>query len=56
MTKFAYKFFPNVGLAAEASCSRCSWTVTTTDPDLIDTLYTDASDHEREAHAHECQW
>jgi hypothetical protein len=46
----------SVGTVLEIRCSLCSWAVTTTDPDLIDTLYTDASDHEREAHAHECQW
>lgn len=50
-----YKWFPNLGLAAEARCHSCSWTVTATTTDLIDSLRTDAIDHMSECPAHGSQ-
>ena len=48
-----YRMF-TFGVGAEASCPRCGWRVTATDPDLVDSLRLDAQDHERECpHAQE---
>lgn len=44
-----YRMF-TFGVGAEASCPRCGWRVTATDPDLVDSLRLDAQDHERECH------
>lgn len=45
-----------VGTVLEIHCPVCSWTASTTDPDLIDTLCMDATDHARECVAHGSQW
>lgn len=54
-TMVRFRWFDNIGVAAEARCPSCTWVVTTTDPVLMDLLYMDANDHMRECVTHGCQ-